>query len=603
MKLLVISLAVYLGYCLDLDLIKTEHELMRTIEAEGISSISSSDIEVIVNRLYFDAASLIIRKAHSEKVDVSGPVRTAVNGVRSKLDHLVKLLDPEYSIPQRVPPAFQWTQNDTSIFIQLKYSRRFNAPGAVDVSDFNCTFTDSSLIFSAIGGHSGKRFEYALNLDFFDAIVPNDSSWNIGSVGKVLLTIAKRVPSKWPRLLLANSKIDNMHYWHDFGEKMETSLKPLPILAESSLTCRAEGRSFCPTSGKCVQNCSGCKSKPLQGPSICRGSPAYKPKDIVFSDTDQGIGKIRGPIEVQLAKEYHRYDVQGFNIYVVPQGSNVTDLSNPIVVAKGFNNVTSKVSLQQTEVDSTGVDLIAIPFNDLGENRDKQFRKTVTDLFRPDNCSAVDPLIFEDTDATEGQLKGLFRFVAPTEPNNATHLVFHWGKSESEKLQSSAVPIAEVSIGSSSYNLTSMTIIPSGASHILVFAKSAVGESSGPIGSWAIKDRHRPKGKVEDIRLLSDRKVEFKRLDNEADLTGYTIRQEWKNDKGRTQTKDIEVVATAGMFTFSKTAQSSERVPDAPTQDNWKVCVYVTSALGTAWEGSCVEVESVETTKSPSDEL
>jgi hypothetical protein len=148
-----------------------------------------------------------------------------------------------------------------------------------------------------------------------------------------------------------------------------------------------------------------------------------------------------------------------------------------------------------------------------------------------------------------------------------------------------------------------MTIIPSGASHILVFAKSAVGESSGPIGSWAIKDRHRPKGKVEDIRLLSDRKVEFKRLDNEADLTGYTIRQEWKNDKGRTQTKDIEVVATAGMFTFSKTAQSSERVPDAPTQDNWKVCVYVTSALGTAWEGSCVEVESVETTKSPSDEL
>ena len=593
MNLIGIISLLSVGFSLDVDQARSEAELIDVLKESAIASIPNKDIENVVNRLYFDAAEMIIRKAHDEEIDVSVPVRNAVSDLRSKLDHLVKLLDPEYFRPQRVPPAFQWTQNDTAIFIQLKYSRRFNAPGSVDVEDFNSTFTNSSLIFSAIGGHSGKRFEYALNLDFFDEIVPDQSSWNIGSVGKVLLTIAKRHVSKWPRLLLTNVKIDNMHTWYDYGEKLEVALKALPTINESPLTCASNAALFCPTSGKCIQDCADCKSKQIIGTGVCRGSPAYKAKDVNFTDTDAEFGSVRGSIEVTLSKEYHRYDVDEFSIYILEAGKDLDESTSPVAKAIFVNNVTYRGDMPA--IGTFGPqEIVAVPLNGIGENREKAVRKILVDRFRPDNCSRIDPITFEDTDAAEGFLKGLFKFTSPSSPNNATNLVFHWGKSESVKLNNWSSSIAEVGISASSHNLTSGTHIPSGASHVLVFAKSSVGEGSSPVGAWAIEDRQRPKGLVGDIRLLTDRTVEFKRFDKEGELTGYTVRTEWKTSKGRSQTEDNEVIPTAGLFTFSNMARTSKAFSEPPSDDfqagTWKVCVYVTNKMGTAMQGSCVDI-------------
>jgi hypothetical protein len=577
---------------LELDRFLSEKDLVNHLERTPVESLLKEDIEAVVNHLYFDAAGLIIRKAHDADKDVSLPIRNAVSELRSKLDNLVKQLDPEFFKPQRVPPAFQWTQNDTTIFIQLKYSRRFNAPGAVDVDNLNCSFTSRSIEFSAIGGHSGKRFEYALNLDFFDEIIPEQSSWNIGSVGKVLLTIAKRYVSKWPRLLLTNVKIDNMHFWYDFGEKMEASLKPLPSITESTLTCASVGSLFCPTSGKCLKDCSECKSKPHAREAVCRGSPAYRPKEVNFTDAHHGFGSVGGPIEVILNKEYHRFDISGFNLYIVSEGGQFEESSKPISQILFSSNVTYRGELPLTEI-SYPLEIIAIPFNEEGENREKSVRKLITDLFKPENCSRIDPIVFEDTDASEGSIKGLFRFTSPANTNNATHLVFYWGKSETEK-HMWASSITEISVTSQSYNMTSSTSIPPGVTHVLVFAKSKLGEGTNPVGVWSIDDRMRPKGTVADIRLLSDRSVEFRRVDNEAEITGYTVRCEYKTNKNRSQTEEVEVIPTAGLFTFSKIAKTSRSFNDPPSKDIkdgiWKVCIYLTNKMGSALNGSCVEI-------------
>jgi hypothetical protein len=573
-----------------LDVSKSESDVLTDISKIKISALSPSQIEDVVNRQYFDASAEIIRRAHEEEEDVSVPIRNAVGNIRSKLDHLVKLLDPEFSRPQKVPPAFQWAQNDTAVFIQLKYSRRFNAPGAVDVEDFNCTFTNSSLVFSAIGGHSGKRFEYALNLDFFDSINPELSSWNIGSVGKVFLTIMKQSVSKWPRLLLTNVKIDNMHYWYDFGDQMESSLKPLPVISESPLTCLSFRALFCPTSGKCTSTCDDCKSKPKIVPGACVGPPAYKPKDVTFTDTNGDDGLVSGALEISTVKEYHRYDVSGFNIYLTQIGVNLTSESSPLATSGSIQNTTVKVEVSQVELaEGVSYEWIIVPFNSLGENRDKLFRKAVIDLHRPDNCSSISPLSFEDTDGEEGSLKGLFTFTSTKNPDTATHLVFYWGVSDTSKL-SGFPSIAEVSVYLSSHNLTSKTPIPPTATHVLVYAKSSVGESSSqPVGAWTIEDRQLPKGLVTDLRALSDMRVEFTRIADEADITGYTVRSEWRK-KGRVMTSEVEVISTAGFFTFTKSVQSTNNA-DAPSEydeGSWQLCVYLTNKLGPAKEGTCV---------------
>lgn len=587
---LLVTATIGLGYNTSL----TEMELIVEISSRPVASFPNSFIEGIVAKQYFEAASDLIRKAHDEGIDVSVPIRNAVSQTRSKLDMLVKLLDPEFSKPQKVPPAFQWTQNDSAVFIQLKYSRRFNAPGAVDVEDFSCTFGNTSLIFSAIGGHSGKRFEYALNLDFFDSIIPEQSSWNIGSVGKVLLTISKHTISKWPRLLLTNQKIDNMHYWYDFGDQMEGSMKSLPTISESPLTCHSQVAFFCPTSGKCTSSCSQCKSKPLTLEGACGGTPAYTPKEISFTDIDGEFGFISGDVEVTIIKEYHRFDIDGFNIYLQPAGVNLTDTSKPLTKTAGISNTTAKVNLPRTAAGSAShsFEWIAVPFNRYGEAREKGIKRIVVDVFRPENCTSVEPISFEDIEGDEGSLKGLFRFRPPTSANSATHLVLHWGKSDSAKLTGITSQISEITIHSSLYNLSATTAIPAGASHVLFYAKSSAGEGSFPVGVWAIEDNDRPKGTVASLRLLSDRRVEFKRINEESLITGYIIRSEWMGSSQ--QSRDIETVPTAGFFTFSKDVQSTVPV-DEPSDsnfkpDSWKVCVYLSNKLGPAKEGACVDV-------------
>lgn len=594
MKVLSLLLLSFVQGLVDVDNFRSESDLVDFLENTDVKRISAASIEKIVSSLNFDAASLLIRKAHDENFDISVPIRNAVAELRGKLDHLVKLLDPEYFKPQKVPPAFQWTQNDTAVFLQLKYSRRFNAPGAVDVEDFNCTFTNTSLFFSAIGGHSGKRFEYALNLDFFDGIVPELSSWNIGSVGKVLLSIAKRGPSKWPRLLLTTVKIDNMHYWYDFGEKMEASLKMLPIVSESPLTCTSVNQLYCPTSGKCAPDCSECKSKPSAEDGACVGPPAYKPKEVSFTDTDDEYEFVKGVVDVTIAKEYHKFDIDGFNIYMVSSGEALTDESRPSAVSGAITNTTAQADIPRMAV-SVSSELVVVPFNARGENREKQMRKSVVDLFKPENCSSIEPVTFQDEDAEERQLKGLLKFSRPANTNNATHFAIHWGKSATEKLTPTAAAIAESSVYVTAHNISSPLTIPRGASHILVFAKSSIGEGSRPVGSWAIEDRRRPKDVVSDLRLLADHRVEFKRSASEWDITGYTVRTEWIDKANRPQTKDVEVVETAGIFSFSNMAKTSETFQNPPSEDlldgSWKVCVYITNSVGVAREGSCVAIE------------
>jgi hypothetical protein len=419
----------------DLNRYSTESEFIRDIPKIRITTLKNPDIEAIVNRQWFNAAGELVKKSHEEGVDISAPIRNGVAHIRSQLDNLVKLLDPEYVRPQIVNPAFQWAQSDTTIFILLKYSRRFNAPGAVEVDNLNCTFTNSALFFSAIGEHSGKRFEYQLNLDFFDFIDPDNSKWSQGSVGKVTITIPKSRLSRWPRLLVLNSKIDNMHYWFDYGEKLESSISGLPEVSESGLTCNVQTNKqyYCLTSDNCKDSCSECKGKkvPNDETHMCDGPPAYGPKEIVFSDSNAAKKIVSGTIEIHLKKNHHKSDIEYFNIYLVDSGSNLT-ASTPVWLKSSevSDNITRVQFPSELPIDHP-LDLIAVPANTHGERRKLSVGKSIVDLFSPDACDAIPDLGFTDTDGDENAIKGLLSYTPPASTDSATHVVFYWGKDES----------------------------------------------------------------------------------------------------------------------------------------------------------------------------
>ena len=63
------------------------------------------------------------------------------------------------------------------------------------------------------------RYRYFLSINLFDNIEANLSSWSAASVGKLSVTLRKRWPRKWPRLLSEKkAKVSNMHLWMEMQE-------------------------------------------------------------------------------------------------------------------------------------------------------------------------------------------------------------------------------------------------------------------------------------------------------------------------------------------------------------------------------------------------
>jgi len=143
-------------------------------------------METLVMKSYWDLAEHIIKESHSpdnmkngkQIVDFSFSVRKATKAVKDKADLMVRALNPKYFMRQDVIPVYRWAQNDSTIQITIKYSVKWDAPGAVNVKDPSVNITDGSFSFSANGEHSGMQYTYLLALDFFDQIDPTASSWS-----------------------------------------------------------------------------------------------------------------------------------------------------------------------------------------------------------------------------------------------------------------------------------------------------------------------------------------------------------------------------------------------------------------------------------------
>eukprot|EP00746_Dinoflagellata_sp_MGD_P014719 gnl/MRDRNA2_/MRDRNA2_132405_c0_seq1.p1 gnl/MRDRNA2_/MRDRNA2_132405_c0~~gnl/MRDRNA2_/MRDRNA2_132405_c0_seq1.p1 ORF type:complete len:378 (+),score=74.45 gnl/MRDRNA2_/MRDRNA2_132405_c0_seq1:57-1190(+) len=163
----------------------------------------------------------------SRRIDQA--MRKAIGSMRIDMESLTNALNPKHSTSiSTIRPALQWAQGKSSVHLNIKYSARFNAPGALRVENLMVNFTDGGLTMSADGEHSGIRKRYELDLKFFAAINAQKSSWNSGSVGKLSMTVAKKTAGKWSRLLKDPKKVHNIQMWQSYQEQLDHELKGLP---------------------------------------------------------------------------------------------------------------------------------------------------------------------------------------------------------------------------------------------------------------------------------------------------------------------------------------------------------------------------------------
>lgn len=70
-----------------------------------------------------------------------------------------------------------------------------------------------------------NTFKYELDLNLFDDVDVEASKYELGSVGRLSVTLAKKGrPNRWRRLLQQTEKLPNMQIWWDLHSKYEEAL-------------------------------------------------------------------------------------------------------------------------------------------------------------------------------------------------------------------------------------------------------------------------------------------------------------------------------------------------------------------------------------------
>jgi hypothetical protein len=97
------------------------------------------------------------------------------------------------------------------VSLSVKFATRMDSPGCLDTFDQNVTIEERRFYMSVNCRIDKQVFRYELDLELFDAIDTNLSSYEIGSVGRLYANFTKASrPSRWRRLLQQTEKLPNM---------------------------------------------------------------------------------------------------------------------------------------------------------------------------------------------------------------------------------------------------------------------------------------------------------------------------------------------------------------------------------------------------------
>ena len=392
-----------------------------------------------------------------------------LESLKSQIDEILKLDAQLRKTSQKISPAFQWTQNATNIFIAVKFTRRWNAPGALQVTNPSVTFTTESFIFTGEGEHSNNLYAYHLSLSTFGPIDPEKSKWNMASVGRLNVQLQKAVPGKWSRLLVGTSRPDNMGMWMDMADKMEEGMKGLEEAEESALTCKLKDAYYCPSSDSCVtSSCAECAGKRSVDAkfSQCAGPPVGKVKSATTKDSNADRGIVNGFLEMKMDNSL-KLDSTEIHILFADAAK--------IPIAKSAH-------LKSTVFDNYHMDNVVIPdkaefyllyaVNEHGRSSEYLAVKIV-DKIIPSNNPTEAKL---DAKVSEDYLSGRLTVTVPP-GSNALKVVVYFGSDEKTKLATKALAGMQsvpVNGGEIVINLTGK--IPASATHLLTYCRGSDGD-------------------------------------------------------------------------------------------------------------------------------
>jgi len=512
-----------------LDQAVTEEEATKIVEPHlgGLKKLDSKVVEAVVLRQWWGLSRILVAKSHEQTVDLSFAVRKAVRTLKDEADELLRTLNPKYGQAQQVAPAFQWAQNDTSVFLTVKFTVRWNAPGALEVTEPFVSFLNNTFNFSGLGKHSNNKYKYQLALGLFDNINVAESSWSTASVGKLAVTFRKKWARKWPRLLAnKKTKIGNMHVWMEMQDKLDTTLGGMATVSNSPVTCSALEKLYCLATDTCKKpgNCAQCPGKTveIEAEHMCTGMPTEK-ASLDFKDVDMDRYEIGGTISITKAR--NDFDIDNYVVYWGKDDKNKLEVEEgkPLLVGEAVANRGNDVRVvikPNSKLPDQATHLLVFSKNEYGEYPTPG-NLIVKEAYLPSDKPKS--LTFADEDGDKGQVSGTVTVGRAADEKSMDEYTLHWGKSANRKIAASShirdIPKETTAEGASTYYISRDTKIPEGASHLLVFCKNEHGEHSSP-ASLKVVDNMKPCIFKDDFDCPVGVAVHEK-----EDVTGFSIKR------------------------------------------------------------------------------
>jgi len=135
-----------------------------------------------------------------------------------------------------ITPVFQWIQSHSHLYLQIKFAHRHDAPGCLEVKNERVEFKENGFYFSAFGVQAQQPIHFVLNLTLFKEIIPEQSTWNLESVGRLFVSIAKANNEVWVYPLKNNEKIPGMRLWWEMKDTYKDATEEYEKLLEEQET-------------------------------------------------------------------------------------------------------------------------------------------------------------------------------------------------------------------------------------------------------------------------------------------------------------------------------------------------------------------------------
>ena len=194
---------------------KNKEELKSQIIKNMFNLKSESKcLELLLTKGLKEEAEILMIELNKRGIKFTDHLRTATNNIIQKAKSIYNQYRFDESDYVTVFPAFEWAQSLDRVFINIKYSHRWDAPGCNEVKKENVESFENLVMFTAYCIQGDTPIKFTLNLDLFESVDEKDSKYTSSSVGRYQLSLKEEKSGYWKNIVRKGADLpSNMRTW------------------------------------------------------------------------------------------------------------------------------------------------------------------------------------------------------------------------------------------------------------------------------------------------------------------------------------------------------------------------------------------------------